>query len=462
MPNSFAYMMLLVWPFVVALLFRQLPLQKALIWSILGGYLLLPMKTVVDFPLIPALDKTLIPSLATFAMCLALTPRSAPGMTPRPGWLPEHPLARALTLVFMISPFMTSILNSAPTYAGGRFLPGLTLYDAAAFTSSHAVLLLPFLLGRRYLADPQAHRMLLTSFLIAGLAYSVPILIEVRLSPQLHTWVYGFFPHSFVQQIRFGGFRPVVFLQHGLHLAMFVAMALLAALALLRIEQGQRRQQILLVVGWITLMLVLCKTVGAIALAVAMAPLIYLAKPHMMKTALTGIAIIVLAFPILRGLDLVPTEALTDAAASISEDRAASLQFRFDNEYILLERANERPFFGWGGWGRNRVYDESGRDVSVTDGTWVIVIGTYGWVGYLAEFGLLTLGLVLLMGNARATPPPFVTAALAAVLAVNLLNLLPNSTLWPITWLMAGAVLGYSEIYYSRFQNTKHLIFQEN
>ena len=97
MPNSFAYIMLFAWPFVVFFLFRQLPLQKALIWSILGGYLILPVKTEIDFPLIPALDKTLIPSLAAFVMCLvARPPKRVPGMARppwRPGWLPENKLA---------------------------------------------------------------------------------------------------------------------------------------------------------------------------------------------------------------------------------------------------------------------------------------------------------------------------------------------------------------------------------
>ena len=37
-------------------------------------------------------------------------------------------------------------------------------------------------------------------------------------------------------------------------------------------------------------------------------------------------------------------------------------------------------------------------------------------------------------------------AALALMLAANLLDLLPNATLEPLTWLMAGALLGQAEI----------------
>ena len=77
----------------------------------------------------------------------------------------------------------------------------------------------------------------------------------------------------------------------------------------------------------------------------------------------------------------------------VSDDRARSLEFRFINEDRLLGRASERPLAGWGRFGRNRVYDEEGGyDVSVTDGRWIIVLGQFGILGFIAEFGLLTCG----------------------------------------------------------------------
>ena len=35
-------------------------------------------------------------------------------------------------------------------------------------------------------------------------------------------------------------------------------------------------------------------------------------------------------------------------------------------------------------------FDEEGRDISVTDGQWVIIFGLGGWLRYLAEYGLMT------------------------------------------------------------------------
>ncbi len=69
MPNSFAYMMLLIWPLVAVGLFRFLPVERALIWTILGGYLILPQSTAFDLPAVPALDKVTLPNLTAFLIC---------------------------------------------------------------------------------------------------------------------------------------------------------------------------------------------------------------------------------------------------------------------------------------------------------------------------------------------------------------------------------------------------------
>ena len=133
--------------------------------------------------------------------------------------------------------------------------------------------------------------------------------------------------------------------------------------------------------------------------------------------------------------------------AENSPERSRSLNFRFTNEDIFLERASERPLFGWGGWGRNRIYDKSGRNTLVKDGHWVSTISTYGWVGYLAEFGLLTLGMILLTQSRRLRNLKYVSIALSTILAVSLLDMLLNSSLTPLTWLIAGALLGRAEQY---------------
>ena len=108
----------------------------------------------------------------------------------------------------------------------------------------------------------------------------------------------------------------------------------------------------------------------------------------------------------------------------------------------------ERPFFGWGSWGRNHIYDASGTILTTTDGRWIITMGVYGWVGFLAEFGLLTLPILLLWrrttGVVSGAIPPWL-GGLALIHVINVIDLLPNATITPMTWLIAGALLGYGE-----------------
>ena len=85
---------------------------------------------------------------------------------------------------------------------------------------------------------------------------------------------------------------------------------------------------------------------------------------------------------------------------------------------------------------------------NIADGAWIIQIGTFGWLGYVAEFGLLCLPLWLLgrealvQGSAAFSAP---VAGLALIFAFNMLDLLPNVTLVPVSWLIAGALLGHAE-----------------
>ena len=50
-------------------LFNRLPLAKAAIWSLLGGFLLLPSALEVDAPLLPPLDKMSVTAVATLLLC---------------------------------------------------------------------------------------------------------------------------------------------------------------------------------------------------------------------------------------------------------------------------------------------------------------------------------------------------------------------------------------------------------
>ena len=432
--------MLLIWPLVALVLYRRLPADRALIWTVLAGYLLLPPLVVIDLPVVPDLDKASIPSLAALFMVLFVR-------RDRVSFMPSSAMGRALILLFVLSPFATVLANADPIPNAGNPLPGMRIYDSVAAVANQAIALLPFFLARRYLATEAAMRQIVVALVLAGLAYSVPMLIETRVSPQMNVWVYGYFQHDFFQTIRFGGYRPVVFLPHGLWVAFFALMTVLAALALLRTGPAQDRPRYLAAALYLGAVLVLCKSAGPVLYALAIAPLVLLAPRRGQMALAAALALVVVAYPLLRGAHLVPLEAILHAAEAIDPDRAYSLGFRIGNEEELLARASARPLFGWGGYGRNLIYDaETGSGVSIADGAWIITLGIYGWMGYIALFGLLALPLVLMGREAlagRGVGPFACTVAL--ILAANLVDLLPNATLIPFTWLMAGALLGKAE-----------------
>jgi hypothetical protein len=83
-----------------------------------------------------------------------------------------------------------------------------------------------------------------------------------------------------------------------------------------------------------------------------------------------------------------------------------------------------------------------------TDGLWVLLLGSFGLIGFVNEFGLLALPIyraARAVKFAQSLDETVFLAALALIMAINLIDLLPNSTLTPWTWLLAGALLGRAE-----------------
>lgn len=435
-PNIIAYAALVAWPVVTIILFQILPARKAVIWGILGAYLLLPMGTAFDLPGVPTLDKTTIPNICVF-VCALLFAKHRVAALPKEGFL------ILLVGIFVFSPILTALNNRDPLILSASALPGMTWYDAMSICAGQALRILPFLLGYTLLSRETDHRAILMALVLGALAYTPLIAFEIRFSPQLHRILYGYFPHDFAQQMRDGGFRPVVFLGHGLMVAIYVAMAALAALALWRERVRIFGFSAGPIAAGLFVVLLLCKSLGAFIIAVALGALLLTMKNRRIFSLCSVIALVIVAYPEVRGIGLVPTQTVSELASAISEERAASLNTRLVNEDRLLEKANSRPFFGWGSWGRNQIYEANWQGdtmTSITDGTWIIVIGTYGWLGYIACFGLLCFPFWRAFRVRKHVTLTAPTVGLLVVLLANLLDLIPNSSLTPFTWLMAGAL----------------------
>jgi hypothetical protein len=454
-PNWFSTFALVLWPMVAFFLYQTRPVNQATVWTILGGWLLLPVGAAIKFEMVPPFDKGSIPNLAAFVGCMLVLGRS-PRLWYRFG-LPE-----IFLLMLVISPFITSELNTDQLVYGPMVLPGGTPYDALSAAVSQFIFLIPFFLGRQFLRNSTDAEAILRALVIAGLIYSLPMLFEIRMSPQLHAWVYGYFLGGFEQQIRYDGYRPAVFLGHGLGVAFFAMMTAVSAAAFWRTRTRILQLPAGGITAYLSAMLILCKSLGALVYGAVLVPLVRLTKPRLQVRVAAVLAAIVFCYPLLRAGDFVPTETILNAARLVSEDRAASLKTRLDQEQQLLEHASRRFLFGWGRFGRNRIYDaEQGKDISITDGHWIITIGMYGLFGFVAEFGLLALTVFRAASALRFTQPGrdrVYLAALALLVAINMVELLPNATLSAWTWLVAGALLGRAEALRSARRNSNLVV----
>jgi hypothetical protein len=454
MPNTFAYAALALWPLVAIWLYRSKSVTEATVWTIIGGHMFLPVRTMVDLPMIPPLGKESIPALCAYLGCRFIAKRRIP-FWGQQGWVTWF------LLLFVFSPFVTAELNGDAIYVGGTRLPPMQHYDALSSVINQLIVITPFFLGRQLFKAAEDHAVLIRLLILAGLFYSLFMLFEVRMSPQLHNWIYGFFPHSFLQQRRFGGFRPVVFMGHGLWVAFFTVVTVVAASVFWKLKIKTNRFSPASISYYLLFVLVMCKSVASIIYGYGAFVLIKATSFNVQLRAARILVIIALLYPTLSIMNYFPHQTLLGWAESISPERSESLSFRFDNEQKLVNHAQQRLFFGWGGWGRNRVFsEETGKDVTITDGKWIITFGMFGWVGFIAEFGLLALPVfraVSVFKRIKTHAEMAFISGHALLIGIVMIDQLPNASLSPWLWLLVGVLLGRTEMIFNTEERQRAL-----
>jgi len=297
----------------------------------------------------------------------------------------------ALVLLLLVGDTATVLTNQDPLDYGPTHLPGLGLNEVVSlFFNDFMWYAVPFFVARALITNARELKMLLTALVVAGAVYTPFLFIELMMSPQMHNWIYGFAQHAFDQTVRGGGYRPMVFMAHGLAVALLMTWSVTAALTLAKARRAVAGMPAPVAALYNAGFLAACKSTGAFLYAVAAAPLLLFRPPRSIARVVALLGVLVVAYPALRAAAWFPTAALVDAATSISAERAQSLAFRFEMEELLSERAAERPWFGWGRFGRNMVHDpESGRPVSISDGHWIIAYSVKGMVGFAGIFLLI-------------------------------------------------------------------------
>lgn len=440
-PNIVAYLSLAVFPlfaFAVCALVRP---AIACTVVILTAQMFLPHDVAFDAPVIPALDKDVIPPLSALIGCLIVRPRVFAGARIGRGY-------DLFLVVLVLGTIATTLTNKDPLPYGPVTLQGHTLYDAISDATKMILYWwIPFFLGRTVFNSERDLKTLFVALAVAGIVYSLFMFVEMRLSPQFNRWIYGFHQSEFQQTIREGGYRPKVFMRHGLNVALFMLVTLMATVSLAR-----TRTSVLGLPGWVVaaylgVVLVLAKSAGAIVFAIVVLPLLVLLRARRQAQIAAGLALVIFSYPLARAMGWVPVESIIQFFRStFGEERAFSLAWRLNAEQDVLGRATERIAFGWGGYARPFIHSPTtGENLTVIDGYWAIVFGTRGLVGYLALFGLFLLPVWRLRKRLRELPTKHVrilAACLALVLVVYTADLIPNSSIDPYLTFLIGALVG--------------------
>ncbi|BAM02936.1 hypothetical protein [Phycisphaera mikurensis] len=417
-------------PFTLAL-FMVMPPKRAVVWCFFLAWLFLPM---AGYKLSGLPDYTKMS--ASSAGVLLATALFDQGRLIR---FKLRWIDAPLIMFTIVSPMASSISN------------GLGIYDGLSETNAWlGSWTLPWFIGRMYFKTADDMRLLATAFLMGAFAYIPICLWEMRMAPTLHRNFYGFHQHGFAHAVRWGGYRPRGFMQSGLMTSLYMCSGAVIGLILWRSRVPVRigRTPVLMAAAVPVLAVVafFCKGTGAIVLAVGVTAALFAAVilqtrlPMIVFMLVSPLYIIARAKGVWDGTDLV------DFVARFSSERAQSLNFRFVNENVLIEKASQRPVFGWGGWNRSAVFNEAGDKTSVADGLWIILYGKAGILGM--GFFMLSLILPVLMflwrfpayrWLQRSVAP---STALAMMLAIYQVDCLFNGMESPLNFLIAGGLSG--------------------
>lgn len=445
---------LLIWPIIAVAIFKAQGRPKGIVWACLIAWLFLPEAYELDVPGLPPYDKNLATVIGLLLGLLVTRPLGAQPPPPEEARPLMRILITGLVALLILSPVLTMLGNPETIVYGPTVLPPIRIRELISMTSQSLVFVIPFLIAQRYLHRPEHHMMMLKAFVITGLGYSILVLFEVRMSPQLHNWLYGYFPTGWEMHRRDGSWRPIVFLTHGLFVGMFMMVCMSAAFILLRtqvvnsmargIKVPATRLHYLLIGMWFFIVLVLSRNFGALLMALMLLPVLWFCNMRIQVWLAVAITCFTLIFPALRQTSIVTMERPVALIEQYFPERGQSLAFRIRNENKFLERIKEKPISGWGLWARWRVWDPTtGRSASTSDGRWASVLGERGWLGYIAYFGILSMPILLLPGSIRRQPMSRATTGIGLIMAATLFYQLPNNTIRPITLITVGALAGY-------------------
>jgi len=418
------------WIPLVVVLFAKLKARVAAAVAFVGGWMFLPVATY-NLPALPDYTKTTAICLGIYAGAYFFDKERLSEFRFNAADIP--------ILLWCTAPFFSAIANGLGPYNG----LSQSMYQSISWG-------IPYYIARIYFSDADSIKTLALAIFIGCIVYIPFCLFELIMSPQLHRLTYGYHQSDFLQTLRDGGgFRPMVYMDHGLMTSMWMVLGVFLGTWLFFC--GVLPKKILQVPSLYLLILlifttIMMKSVGAIVLLLIGLTVLSISN----KTKSTLLVMILLVIPVLyiytRTTGIWDGRNLSGyVEEKFSATRAQSLQFRFDNETILINKARQGTFFGWGGFGRSRVYDDKGKDISITDGLWIITFGQNGIYG-LAMM-VIAIQWPVMFFFLRVKPELWKTkawgasAVMAVFLGIYMIDNLLNGMINPIYMLFSGSLI---------------------
>ncbi|WP_197525798.1 hypothetical protein [Pseudobythopirellula maris] len=395
------------------------------------GWLFLP-HIFLKLPGLPDYGKLPATSLGTLLAVLIYD--SGRLLSFRPRW-PD-----ACWIAWVLCPIASSLSNNLGLYDG-------LAESWAQFMSWGA----PILLGRIYFGASDSLRELALSVVYGAMVYAPLALLETKIGPVLNLRLYGFQASSFMHAARYGGWRPQVFMQTGLALAVWMAAAAFIAFWFWRSGSRGRVFGLPMAVCAPTLMFMTFVCKSGSGLIVLLLGVVSYYSLKLLRTKLPMLLLLVTPalYIATRAAEVLPAETITTTVALVDADRAASLGQRLRQEELFGRHSMIRPLFGWGGWMRGWPRDEEGElIVKVIDGAWTIHISTKGVFGVTAFLATLAIGPWLLFSKVPLRQwmleQNVAAVALATLVMLYGLDNLMNNMLQPIYELAIGGLISYA------------------
>lgn len=434
--NSFATFMLLAWVPITMVFFSKMKPHQAVLAAVIGGWLLLPMGV--------AFDVSGLPGGYTKRFAIAFGLLVSGGLSRRKHGESFHWSIYDLPmLLFCLSPIPSSLTNE------------LGLYNGVAGAADTAIAWgVPYYAGRLHFNTAEKIRNLCLGIVIGGIVYAFLALWEIRMSPRLSINIYGFFPHEWRQHRRYGGWRPIVFMQHGLMVALWMAAATTAAFWLWksRIVRQIRGVPMGFVVALMAITTVLCKSANGWFTLVLGFGSYYLYRRSRSNRALLFLLLAIPLYAVLSIYGVIEGEHVAGVAARVFDDeRVASLSIRLLQEDLFIESTMDRFLFGWGrtsyAWPTD---DITGRLlVTMIDSLWLILFSLRGIFGLSTWITAMLIGpwLVLRTVQKRGTKLEYAnlpSAVLALIVVTFMIDSLVNGMVNPVYILSSGCLVsGY-------------------